>query len=254
MDEDEVIGIVEGAKLTSSPYYTTPTGENYLLQVGRDGGMVMVPVVPSKALFIGNSLLIGFGFGMAASDSEHDYYYLINQAIAAQKGGYTASKMSGTTWEAATSTKDQEAFLTNVLSPNLSDDLELVIVQLGDNVNTEAKLAVFAEGSRRLLEFIRTSCSKARVVWVGAWYQTAAKQKQMAAACKNTGCTFIDIWDLATSENKSAVGNTYTDTDGNVQTITSDGVASHPGDAGFKAIANRVLYELGIVDTDSYYA
>lgn len=191
---------------------------------------------------------------MAASDSEHDYYYLINQAIAAQKGGYTASKMSGTTWEAATSTKDQEAFLTNMLSPNLSDDLELVIVQLGDNVNTEAKLAVFAEGSRRLLEFIRTSCPKARVVWVGAWYQTAAKQKQMEAACKNTGCTFIDIWDLATSENKSAIGNTYTDTDGNVQTITSDGIASHPGDAGFKAIANRVLYELGIVDTDSYYA
>lgn len=251
-DENKIVEIVENANLTSSPYYTAPNGERYLLQVAVDGGLVMTPVIPSKALFVGNSLLTGFGFGMAASDSEHDYYALINQAISAQNSDYTVSKLSGTDWERATTYEEQEAFLNNVLLPSLDEDLELVVIQLGDNVNTDEKLAVFAEGSRRLLEFVRTNCPKARVVWVGAWYQTAAKQAQMEEACKKTGCTFIDIWDLATAENKSAVGDTYTDENGNLQTITSEGVASHPNDAGFQAIANRVLYKLGIADNEDH--
>lgn len=240
---------------TSKNFLVAPNGENYLLQVGADGSFVMTPAIPAKALFIGNSLLIGFGtFGMAASDNEHDYYYLINQAITAKKSAYTVSKMSGTSWEAATSAETQNTFLNDTLLPRLSEDLDLVIVQLGDNVNTDAKKAVFAQGCRSMLEFIRTHAPKARVVWVGAWYQTAQKQEQMIAACEKTGSTFINIWDLATTENKSAVGNTYIDSNGAEQTITSAGVASHPGDAGFKAIANRVLYKLGIVDTEEYYS
>lgn len=257
--EEQVSRIVEHEARISDlevqkNFFTAPNGEAYLLQVSVDGNLMMTPQVPSKALFIGNSLLIGFGtFGMAASDREHDYYHLINQVIVGKKSGYTASKMSGTSWESAITTETQTAFLNNTLLPELSEDLDLVIVQLGDNVNTDAKKAVFADGCRSMLEFIRTNAPKARVAWVGAWYQTAEKQSQMAEACRSTGCTFIDIWDLATSENRSAIGNTYTDSSGNVQTITSAGVASHPGDSGFKAIANRVLYKLGIVDVENYY-
>lgn len=88
---------------------------------------------------------------------------------------------------------------------------------------------------------------------VGGWYQTAQKEEQMISACEKTGSTFVNIWDLSTTENKSAVGNTYIDSNGVEQTITNAGVASHPGDAGFKAIANRLLYALGITDKESYY-
>lgn len=34
--------------------------------------------------------------------------------------------------------------------------------------------------------------------------------------------------------------------------IPNSGVGSHPGDAGFKAITNRVLYKSGMVDTENY--
>lgn len=254
VDDDKETGIVDGANLTNTPYYVAPDGTKYQLQVTADGSLSMVPVVPSKALFVGNSLLIGFGFGMAASDSQHDYYYLVNQAISEQNAGYSVSKISGTNWEKATSIEEQNAFLENTLLPKLDEDLELVVIQLGDNVNTDEKLAIFAEGSRRLLEYVRTNCPKARVVWVGAWYQTDAKQEQMKEACEQTGCTFIDIRHLATADNKNSVGNTYTDEKGNQQTITSAGVASHPNDTGFKAIANLILYKLGIVDVENYYA
>lgn len=234
--------------------FIAPNGENYVLQVSADGNLIMTPVVPSKALFIGNSLLLGFGtFGMAASDSKHDYYYLVNEAITEKKSNYTASRMSGTTWEGATTAEAQEAFMNGTLLPKLSEDLELVIVQLGDNVNSDEKKAVFAEGSRNLLEFIRSNAPKARVAWVGAWYQTDEKQEQMIESCKKTGSTFVNIRDIVSSATKNAIGNTYTDDNGVVHTIDNAGVASHPNDKGFRLIANRILYTLGIVDTPEYY-
>lgn len=253
IDKDAVLEIVENANITNSPYYTAPNGERYLLQVNNDGTVNMTPVVPLKALFIGNSLLMGFGFGMAASDSEHDYYYLINQAINQQKDGYIPSKLAGYDWENSTSATAQNEYLSGTLQPALSADLELVIIQLGDNVNSNAKLSVFEDGCRQMLEFVRTNCPKARVAWVGAWYQTNEKQMIMEDACKKTGCTFVNIRDLNTIENQNSIGNTYVDEDGNTKTITSAGVASHPNDSGFKDIANRILYKLGIVDNENFY-
>ena len=57
---------------------------------------------------------------------------------------------------------------------------------------------------------------------------------------------FIDFSDLYTDENKSAVGNTIAYNDGSKSTVEDAGVASHPGDAGMQAIAERMLEKLGI--------
>lgn len=35
--------------------------------------------------------------------------------------------------------------------------------------------------------------------------------------------------------------------------ITNGGVASHPGDEGFRRIANRFLYEMGLTTEEEYY-
>lgn len=273
-------------------------GKKYLLQVSDGGSLVGVPVVPAKTLFIGNSLLTGYGqHGMAASDSKHDYYHYMTSTIHDLDSAFESAKLSGTGFEACETDAAYNTWIANTLAPRLSGDLDLVVVQLGDNVNTEAKTAFFAKSCAKLLAYIRTQCPKARVVWAGTWYGSSTKTSIMSSACASTGCKFINFADLAVSENRAAIGDVvrreaatktkytvdgYTD-DGNILTITftvsgttytaklpydsfadngdgtitvtgyysvivSSGVASHPGDKGMLAIANRICYELGIIE------
>ena len=97
-----------------------------------------------------------------------------------------------------------------------------------------------------MLSKLRTAAPHARVVWAAAWYTSTERLDAIHAACAATGCEFIPFNDLNTAENRGAIGNTITYPDGNTSTVEASGVASHPGDAGMLAIAQRILGKLGI--------
>lgn len=240
---------VRAASTPAENIYTAPDSSKYLFQVSTAGEIVPVPVVPDKALFIGNSLLAGFGsFGMCASNAQSDYYYHVTQAILAKKPAFAASKAVGTSLESAASDSALDTAYTSNISSKLSADLDLIIVQLSDNTNSEESIAYLTSGgAKRLLSKLRTDCPKARVVWAAAWYYTSEKLEAIRQACVDTGCLFVDISDLRTSENSGKIGNTITYPDGSTSTVEAAGVASHPGDKGMKAIADRLLEKLGIV-------
>ena len=201
---------------------TSPNGSKYVLSVTDNGTVSVAPIIPSKTLFIGNSLLTGNGFGMNATDVNHDYYHYVTGAITAEKSTATFTKMSGTGFESCETESAANTWMTNTLLPNLSNDLDLVIVQLGDNVNTAAKVSAFATNCANLLRYIRTNCPSARVAWVGEWYQTAEKQSIISNACSATGCVFVDISNLATSANQSAIGTVINRTSATTITYTVD--------------------------------
>jgi hypothetical protein len=231
---------------------TSPSGYKYFIQVNDDGSMSLAKQIPSKALFIGNSLLYGFTtFGMCASDSSHDYYHYVNNKILSLNSNYTVTKHEGYTWEGYTTLSEQNEWLNTVLLPLLSNDLDLIIIQLGDNINDAAKLAVFEQGTINFLKFIRQNCPKARTVWVGEWYSSSEKQSFIASACIKTGSFFIDISDINITENQSAIGNTVTMDNGSTYTVTQAGVASHPGNTGMLKIANRICYKLGLTNSET---
>lgn len=206
----------------------------------------------SNALFIGNSLLEGnYAFGMAASDSHHDYYHYVTSEISNRNPSFLAKKVLGKTWEEFTSIGDQNDWLNKYLLPELSPDLDLVLIQLGDNINTPERLAVFGQGSINMLKFIQQQCPKVHIVWVGEWFSNVDRQTLIARACAETGCQFVDISDLCTVANQSAIGNIIRDDDGTTMTVTDDGVAIHPGDAGMLGIANRNCYKMGITQGET---
>ena len=203
----------------------SPDGNRFIPTITNEGIVNYVPIVPNKTLFIGNSLLIGWDtFGMCAKDSSHDYYHYITEYIKNLKSDAVFDKISGTTFEGATSELAATSWMQNTLSSKLSNDIDLVIIQLSDNVNTTEKNETFKTTCIQLIRYIRSICTKARVVWVSAWYYSSAKQSIIQEACQNTGSIFINIKNLVTTENKGAIGDEIHKDDGSTTIVDSGGV------------------------------
>lgn len=235
-----------GNSQTNENRLYAPNGDSYVLQIDNSGALKAIPQIPSNILYIGNSLLLGFGnHGMASSNVSGDYYYKINSWIEAQGKQLTTDRLSGTGFESCTTNAEVETWLTETLAPQMNNNRELVIVQLGDNVNNATRLLEFDESCGMLLSYIREHCPSARVAWVGLWYSSDARLAIVRKACRAYGCTFVDIHDLSESETyRNHVGATYIDGNGNEQTITETGVSTHPSDVGFTEIAKRVVEQL----------
>ena len=284
-------------QLTSNKYLIAPDGTKYTVGVDNNGNIIAIPTTPENTLIIGNSLLLGFDlFGMASSNIDSDYYHFIKAKILQTHPSGTVDKLAGYNFENCTTQQAVNTWLTNTLLPMLNTAYDLVIIQLGDNVNTEAKLNIFNTSCKQLITFIRQNCPTAKVCWVGEWYSTTVKQTLINRACLETGSQFVDISTLRTSETESYIGavinygtsdsrtyqiDTYTDNQtthvltinftvnntqyqtqvpytsysasensitiiGTYGFINNTGVASHPGNAGMLAIANKIINELGI--------
>lgn len=229
----------------------SPNGSKYYLNVSDDGSIHSVPVIPSKALFIGNSLLLGWSeFGMCATDNQHDYYKYVTDVLTQLNPNFTSSKVSGTSFEGATNDTAYNNFIANIDS-KLTSDLDLIIIQLSDNVNTEEKLAYFTNSCTIFSRYVRNKCHNARVVWVAAWYFTETKLNIIKNACESTGCDFVNISDLKKDENQGHIGDIITFSNGTTKTVETGGQASHPGNAGMLAIANRICFTLGYTDSEN---
>lgn len=197
---------VEIDNLKADKYVTAPNGTKYKIKVNNQGELFTIPTIPNKVLFIGNSLLLGNGFGMNATASNKDYYYYVTQKILELNPNATFSKISGTNFESAGSVSEAENWENNTLLNYLDNTLNQVIIQLGDNVNSNAKVAVFAETCGGLIDFIHTNAPNAEIAWVGEWYSTSERQNIIAQACSNNDAVFVDISGLVNGATMSKIG------------------------------------------------
>lgn len=251
-------------------YYTVYHGvKDFVLEISCDAGMARdvrvwqdeasepvqdrsiglpAPFVwPRRALLMGNSLLTGFGhYGMCASGPEHDFCAHVTRALRAVQPDAMIEKLRISDFEGCTDMAQARAWMRGPLREALDAKPELVIIQCGDNVNTPEKLAVYRASCEELLAFVRRALPDAQVALVGEWYATEEKQALMAEACRRTGCAFVDIEGLRSERTMGKVGNRYLLADGTQGVIDSEGVASHPGDAGMEAIARKIMDVLGI--------
>lgn len=284
-------------------YRIAPNGKKYLLQILNTGNVIGVPVIPNKALFIGNSLLMGQGnFGMNATSINNDYYWRLHNYLLSINPSYTDARAFGFTIENATSISEARTAI-NSFDEYLSADLDLVFIQLGENVNS-ANYDVFSQSSIEFIQHIRNICPQARVVWAGVFWKVNTKLDIIRNACDVTGAEFIDFSDindgtpntqsevgavivggnfgakqinytnLVIDDNKLTItflfnGNSYTsvvnvDTynddstnkvvswTGNERVCTDNMYTTHPGDNGFRLIANRFAKTLGFSEVDLF--
>lgn len=175
---------------------------------------------PDKALFIGNSLLLGNGtFGMNATDSLHDYHALIQERFLAANPAYTDVKLSGVAFEGCEDHAQQLDWLENTLRPRLSANLDLVVIQIGDNVNTSKKQSAFEQGAKELIATIKEGAPNARIVWLYGWYVSSSVTNSIKSACKQYDITLIAIDDINRANNQSVIGTVVTRTAPMSQTL-----------------------------------
>jgi hypothetical protein len=259
---DNAINTIEAENIEKAIFLVSPNGSKYYLKIDNSGVISSASVIPNKILFIGNSLLFGFTHGgsnitgMAASIYTKDYAHKVVGKITELNPSFDFRAVAGTDWENATTIADQTTFITNNVIPAVyhpsdpSKDPDLVIIQLGDNINTPEKKAILFDGVVNFVSMIKSVSPSVRVAWVASWFNQS-NVTDIRNGCKKTGAEFIDISDLNTVQNQSFVGATYIDGTGATMTITTQGEATHPGDSGMLAIANRISYTLGITDTET---
>ena len=232
----------------SSPVVKKKDG-SYATILTADRTTISVPTVPGNTLFIGNSLLQGLGsaekggrFGMCATDSRHDYYYYVTRAILKKNPTAKFTKLSGTAFEGSTDL-DTAARWYAAKRYLFKEDLDLIIIQLGDNVNNNEKKAAFGNNIRHLLAQIKADCPNARVICVGTWYYRPTVISDYIRACKENGCDFVSIENICSAATMPPAGTIVTYNDGTTR-IAEGGSLSHPNNNGMELIAKRMVAQL----------
>ena len=223
---------------------TSANGKSYRLVVADNGSLSAVSTLPNDVVIFGNSLTLADGYiGMAASDPNHDYYHYVTEYIKSKNPNVRINDRTGMgTWESATTTADREKVFNETTKPLLSADTDLVIIQLGDNVNTPEKKATLEHDAGEFIQEIHSVSPKAKIYWIYGWFgDYESVFTPIQNACDANGATGIDVNDLNTAENQSQLGATRHGINGETWQITRPGEAIHPGDKGMKAIADRVI-------------
>jgi len=224
-----------------------------VLQADR-ATQVNVPVIPHNVLFIGNSILLGMSgtYGMCASSPRHDYCYHVQQAILAHSPNCKFSKLYGSMFEHATCRKEFEAwwgvdpnsYTGKPAKDSFTEDLDLILIQLGDNVGIQ-KLASFLECTPILLERIKALCPRARILWVCGWFNSPLTTPPITRFCEEWKLELVDILPTRSPESQSYSGASYETVDGSVATV-KDLWITHPGDLGMERIADRIIATLNL--------
>ena len=219
-----------------------------------DGTKVFTPIVPKKVLFIGNSLLLGMftSYGMCSTDSKSDYAYHVEQKILSVNPECTFKKLYASTFEH--SETDEEA-LNWFNSENLYSkkpaiesfdaDTDLIILQITDNVNTDAKISVFKKNVDQFITTIKKQCHNARIIWVFGWYNKYNTYEKLIEVSQKYSIELVDISELHHTANEAFSGQTCINAEGESVTVRDTWI-THPGNNGMKAIADKIIKTLGI--------
>lgn len=176
--------------------------------------------------------------GMAASQTEKDYFHRITAWLEAHQQSVTAYAINFASWEIQA---HDRAETYEIIKPYLSDQLDLVTVQLSENVN---EFSTFEKDFSELIAYITANCPGAEIIVIDdVWNDERSALKQNAA--KVCDVSFVSLAEIRRDNSYSCgMGTIVYGEDGEQHTVEHSGVARHPGDMGMKYIADAVILAL----------
>lgn len=191
-------------------------GETCVMVQQNNGNKITVPVIPKQVLFIGNSLLLGMcnTYGMCSTSPKKDYAYYVQQSILKYNKDCLFYKLHGSNFEHAESvlafekwfSEEENIYTQMPARESFTEDLDLILIQLTDNVNTDDKIVAFNKNVDLFMERLKEMCPKARIIWITGWYNKLNTFDKVVEICEQWGLEYIDISDLHVSENESHSG------------------------------------------------
>lgn len=237
-------------KPTEETILTSPSGKKFKLMISDDGNLTVKVLAFSKINISGNSLVNGINqgshgarnFGMCASDSKHDFNYLVQQAILEKNtdATFTQTQISGI--EMATNQTEYETYRDSI-ADSYTSDTDLIILQIGDN--TTQYIETFENTFPQFLAWLKGKCPIADIVVVGTWFSKAVGYPVVKQCASDAGLKFVDISALNTTENQSTSGAVITYDDGTTVTASESWVR-HPGNVGMQKIADKIIESVGV--------
>ena len=210
----------------------------------RSGATAEAPRV-FRYLAIGNSItrhpvcdIWWNEIGMAASTADYDYFHIVTRYLNEAYGDVEAKAVNFVEWETA---KQDRASTYGVIEPELSEDLDLITVQLSENASTHKGLG---KDVSALLQYLKTKCPRARIILVDDfWDKDKSKEKRKAARAENVA--FANLKAIRGNPAFMAnVGDIVFGSDGMPHVIDREDVARHPNDAGMLFIAQVIIRQI----------
>ena len=200
---------------------------------------------------MGNSLLLGMdtnnekggAFGMCASSPKNDWAYYVEEAIKSKNSSASFSKLHDAAFEQSENDQISDSYI-EANRPSWSDK-DLIIVQIGDNVNTDARRSHFSKSFPKLISSIKNSSPNGRIIIVGIWFSNTEVMEVLKTCASDYGCEFVKIDTLNTKENQATIGSTITYYDKST-TKVPEKWATHPGDEGMNLIANKIIDSINL--------
>ena len=196
-----------------------------------------------KALVIGNDITSKNGStGMSATDEKHDYYYLTKERLQNVFGNVTISRINATEWEKNNVIGSSRTdWLNKNLPKSTVSNLDLVILQLGDNYNQNDN---FEESAKEMVEYIRKYSPNAEIIWIGLWESYPKIQNNLPGICETLEIKFINIRDLNTADYQTVVTEKSENVDENNTEVENTVEVMYPNNEAMQMISNRIIEAL----------
>lgn len=130
----------------------------------------------------------------------------------------------------------------DLIEPYLSDKLDLVTIQLGENASD---LTTYEKDLESLIYHVKEEAPNATVLVIGDWWSIEKNDMRKEAAA-NAGALFADLSAIiGDTKYQSQTGLECKLSDGSTIKV-SEAAHTHPGDLGMQYIAEKVEEVLGI--------
>ncbi|MGN8835546.1 SGNH/GDSL hydrolase family protein [Mitsuokella jalaludinii] len=189
-------------------------------------------------LAIGNSLTLitSWGRGICATQPDGDYFGLVKAHLSENHNDVTAYRINFSSWERM-GERRQSLDLLNML---LSDKLNLVTIQLGENVSDTSR---FEADLEELISYVQQRAPKAQIIIIGDFWDKERNNMRKEAA-QNKSVTFVDLSAIIGDKSYQSKEGTPCLLDDGSTMIVSKAAETHPGDKGMAYISDKVIEKI----------